>query len=65
MARRPMRSIISYGLRLSVLDSSRDRGGDVLRDVRLHRHRWWAIVALAFSLMYVIIVAGNTFQSLL
>ena len=65
MARRPMRSIISCGPRLIVLDSSLDQGGDVLRDVRLRRRRWWAIVALAFDLMYVIIVVGNTYQSLL
>jgi hypothetical protein len=60
-----MRSIISCGPHLIVLDSSLDQGGDVLRDVRLRRRRWWVIVALAFDLMYVIIVVGNTFLSLL
>ena len=60
-----MRSIIRCAPRLSVLDSNRDRGGDVLRDVRFRRRRLQANVALAFGLMYVTIVVGNTFQSLL
>ena len=49
---------------VSLLDSSRDRGGDVLRDVRFRRRRLRASVALAFGLMCVIIGAGNTFQLL-
>ena len=59
-----MRSTIGSSPHLNVLDSSRDRGGDVLRDVRFRRRRLQASVALAFGLMYVIIAAGNTFQSL-
>jgi hypothetical protein len=59
-----MRSIIRSGRHLSILDSSRGRGGDVLRDVRFRRRRLRASVALAFGLMCIIIGVGNTFQSL-
>jgi len=50
---------------MSILPLFRDRGGDVLRDVRFRRRRLQANVALSFGLMYVIIGVGNTFQSLL